>query len=200
MTGWIEPFVHSYGLYGLAADVFLEALGAPLPGETLLVIAAGMAASGVLDIRAVALVGFLAAVLGDNLGYLIGRRYGRRVVLRVGGRFGITEPRLDKVERILDHRGWVVVSVARFFPLLRQLNGLAAGTVGMRWSHFLAANIAGAALWVGLWSWLGYRVGGEAHLLPMLWHVLRRFAWVIVPPLLLAILGLGLWYRRRRSP
>ncbi|MCB1355377.1 MAG: DedA family protein [Maritimibacter sp.] len=199
MTGWIEPFVHAYGLYGLAADVFLEALGAPVPGETLLVIAAGMASGGVLDIRAVALVAFLAAVLGDNLGYLIGRRYGRQVVLSVGGRVGITEARLEKVERILDHRGWVVVSVARFFPLLRQLNGLAAGTVRMRWTHFLAANIAGAALWVGLWSWIGYRVGGEAHLLPLVWQVLHRFAWVIVPPLLIAMLGFGLWFRRRHT-
>lgn len=199
MAGWIEPFVHAYGLYGLAADVFLEAMGAPLPGETLLLISAGMAAEGTLDIRAVALVGFVAAVLGDNLGYLIGRRFGRRVVSAVGGRFGVTEARLDRVERVLDHRGWAVVTVARFFPLLRQLNGLAAGTIGMHWVRFLLANALGAALWVGVWSLVGYKLGATAHLLPPLWPLLHRFAWVGVPPLLVLVLAFGFWLRRRRA-
>ena len=199
MTGWLDPFVHTYGLYGLGADIFLEAMGAPMPGESLLVIASGMAADGVLDIRAVALVAVVAAVLGDNLGYLIGRRLGRRVVLRVGARVGITEARLDRVEKILDSRGWMIVTVARFFPLLRQLNGLSAGTIGMRWSHFLLANFAGAVLWVAVWAWVGYTVGAQAHLMPQLWLLLHRFAWAIVPPLLLAVIGLGLWYRRRRK-
>lgn len=197
MTGWIEPFLHHYGLIGLGADVFLEAMGAPVPGETLLVVTAGLAAAGTFDIRAVAVVGFLAAVLGDNLGYLIGRRFGRPMVLAKGARIGITPDRLDRVERLLDHRGWVVVTVARFVPLLRQLNGLAAGTVGMHWLHFGLANAFGAVLWVGVWSYVGYTVGDHVGLLPAVLHLLHRFAWVIVPPALLVVIAGGLWYRRR---
>jgi membrane protein DedA with SNARE-associated domain len=195
--GWIEPFIHSYGLFGLAVDIFLESMGAPLPGETLLAVAAGLAATGAFDIRMVALVAFAAAVLGDNLGYLIGRKFGRPVVLARGARFGITHERLDRVEAVLDHRGVLVVAVARFFPLLRQLNGLAAGTVGMHWLRFLAANAVGAAIWVGAWSWLAYGVGAHAGMLPALWHLLYRFAWVIVPGVILAMVGGWIFLRRR---
>lgn len=197
MTGWIEPFVQHFGLFGLGLDIFLEAMGAPLPGETLLMVASGLAAEGTFDIRAVIVVAFLAAVMGDNLGYLVGRRFGRPVVLAKGARFGITRDRLDRVEAVLDRRGAVVVAVARFFPLLRQLNGLAAGTAGMHWLHFVIANAVGAALWVGGWSWAAYTLGAHVGLLPVVWPLLHRFAWVLVPLLLVALVAGGIWLRRK---
>lgn len=180
-SGWIEPFVHTYGLFGLGLDVFLEAMGAPLPGETLLLVASGLAASGLFDIRAVMLVAFFAAALGDNVGYLIGRRFGRPFVLSAGARVGITEARLNRVEQVLEHRGAWIVVFARFVPFLRQLNGLAAGTVGMHWLRFVAANALGAALWVGVWSWAAFRLGAEADLMPAIWDILHRFAWILIP-------------------
>lgn len=197
MTAWIDAFVHQFGLIGLGIGVFLEAMGGPLPGETLLVVATGFAGEGVYSIGAVATVAVLAAVTGDNLAYLIGRRYGRPVILARGARFGLTHERLARVERVLDRRGWIVVTAARFFPLLRQLNGLAAGTVGMPWLHFGLANAAGALLWVGVWAAAGYGLGANADVLPRAWQVLHGFAWVIVPPLVLATLLGGVWLRRR---
>ncbi|GKY88117.1 hypothetical protein STA1M1_19860 [Sinisalibacter aestuarii] len=181
LHGWVEPFIHQYGLWGLWLDVFLEAMGAPVPGETLLVVAAGLAANGLFDIRAVVLVALIGAVMGDNLGYLIGRTFGRPVVLAKGARFGITHERLARVEHALNARGVIVVVFARFVPLLRQLNGLAAGTAGMHWLRFVIANAIGGALWVGLWSWLAYGLGAHAELLSRFWAWIHPFAWLIVP-------------------
>jgi membrane protein DedA with SNARE-associated domain len=199
LHGTLEPLVHTWGLWGLGADIFLEAMGLPLPGESFLVIAAGLAAGGTFDIRVVVLVAFLAATVGDNLGYLIGRFFGRPVVLRYGARFGITHERLLRVEEVLDRRGAIIVVIARFVVLLRQLNGLAAGVGGMHWARFAAANALGAALWVGTWATLAYRFGPQVEAaLPALWHHVSRYAVPVVPVLAVAlVLAWWRWGRRR---
>ena len=76
--------------------------------------------------------------------------------------------------------------------VLRQLNGLVAGTTGMRWLHFLAANPAGAALWVGLWATLAYRFGHTTDIVPFLWHHLNLVAAVGVPLLIAGLAYLRL--------
>ncbi len=185
----IEPFVRHFGLPGLFADVFLEALGMPLPGETLLIIASGLAGMGQINIYAIALTAFAAAVAGDNVGYLIGRKLGRPLIVKYGSRFGVTQERLAQVEDLIQRRGPLLVASARFFVVLRQLNGVAAGTAGMHWLKFLAANAVGAALWVGFWTTLAYRFGRDASILPHIFNhlsVVAMFA-VIAVAILLAV-------------
>jgi membrane protein DedA with SNARE-associated domain len=187
-----------WGLWGLGLDIFFEALGLPLPGETLLVLAAGAAGSGALDIRAVALVAFLSATAGGMGGFFVGQMLGRPLVLRHGKRFGITRERLDRVEAVLEKRGALVIVLARFVVLARQLGGLAAGITGMHWARFLMANALGAALWVAFWGGLAWYLGPAAeHLLPLLWHTALHFAWITVPLALGA--GLFAWQRWRRA-
>lgn len=193
----LEPFVRHYGLAGLFVDVFLESMGLPIPGETLLILASTLAGLGKLNIFAVAATAFAASVTGDNVGYLIGRKLGRPLVVRYGGRIGITRERLDRVERIIEKRGPIIVAAARFFVLLRQLNGIAAATAGMHWLRFLIANAIGAALWVGFWTVIAYRFGASPHILPYLW---RHMSWVaaIAVPLVLIVLLAGWWVRRNK--
>ena len=193
---WAEGFIAAYGAVALFACVTLEALGAPVPGESAIIFASAAAAEGKLDIRAVALAAFAGAVLGDNIGYLIGRKLGRPVILRFGKRFGFGAAQLDRAEAIARKRGPLMVVFARFVVLLRQLNGIVAGTTGMHWATFGIANAIGAALWVGVWTTLAYRFGRSAHeFLPFLWHHLHLLAAILVP---LLIVGLGvLWLRTR---
>jgi membrane protein DedA with SNARE-associated domain len=192
-----EPFVREFGLVGLFVDIFLESMGLPIPGETLLIIASTLAGLGKLDIYAVAATAFVAALAGDNAGYVVGRKLGRPLVVQYGGRIGITHERLERVARIIQKRGPIIVAVARFVVLLRQLNGVAAGTAGMHWLTFLVANAVGAALWVGFWTVVAYRFGAKTHILPYLW---RHLSWAAAVAVLIIVIVLIAGWVYRRGP
>ena len=152
------PLQH-YGLWAIFVLVLLEDFGIPVPGETVLIAGAVYAGSGRLNVVAVAVVGFVAAVLGDNIGYAIGRFGGRAIVLRWGKYVGMTAERLDKAEDFFNRHGGKIITIARFIEGLRQANGIIAGIAKMHWLRFVAFNMLGAALWVGTWVSIGYFAG-----------------------------------------
>ena len=154
--GALAPILNAYGYLAVGGLLFLEDFGVPVPGETILIAAAVYAGAGQLNIVAVILIGFLAAVLGDNAGFAIGHFGGRALVLRFGRYVFLTEDRLDKAERFFTRHGGKVVTIARFIEGLRQANGIVAGLAKMPWRRFLAFNALGAAIWVGTWSAVGY--------------------------------------------
>jgi membrane protein DedA with SNARE-associated domain len=158
----VKPYLDHYGYWALFGAVLLEDFGMPLPGETLLIASALLASQGEMHIVPVLLIGCVAAVTGDNIGYAIGRSGGRKLVLRYGRYVLITEKRLQKAEGFFRRYGGVVVVIARFFAVLRHLNGVVAGTVKMRWRRFLIYNMLGALLWVGFWGVLFYELGEKA--------------------------------------
>ena len=157
----LEPLLNNYGYLAVAGLVFVEDFGVPVPGETILIAAAVYAGAGRLNIAAVFALALLAAVLGDNLGYLIGRRLGRAAVLRYGRYVLLTPQRLDKAEGFFTRHGGKVVTIARFVSGLRQANGIVAGLTRMPWLRFVAFNVLGAALWVGAWCAAGYLAGSQ---------------------------------------
>ena len=195
ITQHLSDLVAHFGLPALFTSVTLEAIGAPLPGESAVMVSAVAAAAGRLKIHAVMLTAFAGAVLGDNIGYLIGRKLGRQAIARYGARFGATEDNLKRVEAVVRKHGPMMVVFARFFVILRQLNGIVAGTTGMRWTTFLAANATGAALWVGLWATLAYRLGRTADMLPFFLHHLALFAAVLIFALIATLIVLRLRHR-----
>ena len=151
-SGVVAPYLDRYGYAAVFGALLLEAFGLPLPGETALIAGAALAAEDKLHLAPLLACAWLAAVLGDNIGFAIGRFGGRRLIVRYGAKIGITESRLARVEALFRRYGGAVVLVARFFALLRQLNGIVAGTVGMGWWRFLSYNAVGAALWVSAWG------------------------------------------------
>lgn len=155
--------LHDWGYAAVAAFLFFEDFGVPLPGETMLIAASLYAGAGHLNVWVVGIVGFLAAVLGDNVGYLIGRKGGRKVVDRWGRYVFVTPERFDRAEAWFVKHGGVVVCFARYVEGLRQLNGVIAGTVEMPWKKFLFFNALGAALWVSTWTSLGYLAGNNVE-------------------------------------
>ena len=158
-----QRYVAEYGYSVVFLGVFLESFGMPTPGESLMIAGSILASRGKLDIFMVAFVCWVAAVMGDNIGYLIGRKGGRVLVLRYGPRVRIKHEHIHYVEGFFDRHGGAVVLFARFVVVLRQLNGIVAGTMGMNWWHFLAYNSLGAALWVGFWTGLAYWFGKRFH-------------------------------------
>ena len=151
LVAGLESFVHHYGVFAVFLLVTIEALGAPVPGETLLIFAAVLAGRGEMSLPGLLIFASAGAVLGDNIGYAIGRTLGRGTILRYGGKVGLTDARFATVESIFRRYGSATVLFARFFNILRQLNGIVAGILGMSWRRFLLFNALGGVLWVTVW-------------------------------------------------
>ncbi|MEW1773392.1 DedA family protein [Streptomyces sp. NPDC086777] len=155
----LAPLLTHYGYWAVGGVVLVEDFGVPAPGETVLIAAGVYAGAGDLNIVAVAVIAFAAAVVGDNVGYLIGHTGGRAFVHRWGRYVFLTPERFAAAEEFFTRHGGKIVTVARFVEGLRQVNGIVAGTSGMPWRRFLVFNALGAALWAGLWVSLAYVAG-----------------------------------------
>ncbi|CAK7283342.1 DedA family protein [Streptomyces sp. RM1] len=192
----LAPLLAHYGYWAVGAVILVEDFGVPAPGETILLAAGVYAGAGELDVVKVALIAFAAAVVGDNIGYLIGHYGGRAFVHRWGRYVFLTPKRFATAEEFFHRHGGKIVTVARFVEGLRQVNGIIAGTSGMRWRRFLVFNALGAALWVGLWTSLAYLAG--SHITEVYDEIKRYEIYVLVA---LAVLVVALVVRhvlRRR--
>jgi membrane-associated protein len=154
--GWV---VEAWGYVGISAVVILGNMGLPIPEETVLILAGYLVWEGKLRLAVVLGVGVVSAVLGDNIGYWIGREFGRRAVERYEGWFFVTPARLDAMQRIVARYGPLAVFAARFLPGLRFLAGPVAGITGLRPVPFLLANVLGASLYVPAAVGIGYAIG-----------------------------------------
>lgn len=174
-----------------------ESAGLPVPGETSLLVSAVLAGDGRLSPWGVALAGFAGAVLGDNLGYWVGRKFGMRLArLPVLRRF-YTPERLAAAERLSGRRGaFAAIFLARFAVLLRVLGGPLAGMHRMPWPRFLLANASGAAVWVGAVVTAGIVIGDNLHRAHML---LTGGGLAILAVAVLAIAAAIVRTRRRRA-
>jgi len=157
----LAPLLEDYGYLAVGTLVLLDNGGIPVPGQTILVAAAVYAGAGRLNFPAVLAVAVAAAVIGNALGYLIGLKGGRAFVHRWGRYVLLTPARLERAEEFFERHGAAVVTWARFVDVLRQTNGIIAGTVGMPWRRFMVFNVIGAALWAGVWAGLGYAAGAH---------------------------------------
>jgi membrane protein DedA with SNARE-associated domain len=202
--GALEPWIHDYGVAAVFMILTLESLGLPLPGESLLVIAAVLAGHGDLSFPGLLVAAWAGSVLGDNIGYLIGRMLGHRLILRYGAKIGVTTERLHRVEAVFAHYGPVTVAFARFFAVLRQLNGVVAGTVQMDWGRFMAFNALGGALWVLAWTMAGFYLSrhgaGIAALLHKLGYLGALFTAIALILVLIYLFGHRVFARLRGGP
>jgi membrane protein DedA with SNARE-associated domain len=189
----VTHLVDHYGLLFLFGIVALESAGAWVPGETALVTAGVLAAQGHLSIELVVLVAALAAILGDNIGYWIGRAGGRRLAERLPwlARF------LPPAERFFTRHGGKAVFFARFLAGLRVTGAWMAGISRMHWWRFFGWNALGGIVWataVGLIAYFFGRAAGDA-----ISHYGLYGAAVAVVLGAAALVGVHLWRRRAES-
>lgn len=197
MTGHLTALVAHYGYLGIALLVGVEGFGLPAPGETAIIAGAGFAAHGELNVVGVAVAAFLAAVIGDSIGYLIGRTGGRPLILRYGRYVRLTPERFARLEAFMGRNGPKVVAVARFVEGLRQFNGIIAGATGMPWRRFVAYNALGAAAWVGVWVTAGYLAGDHLRAIEAELH--RYQAYALAAGVLAALAWVAWRVRRRKA-
>lgn len=158
----MSGLVHHYGLLALFLIVMLESGGVPLPGETALIAAGVLASSGKLDITAVIAVAAVAAIVGDNLGYWIGRTGGRRLLERSRRVSRFSQRTLPWAEDFFRRHGPKTIFLARFFSILRVTAAWMAGVSRMHWWTFFAWNAAGGICWALLVGLVSYFAGQAA--------------------------------------
>jgi len=197
LVAGLESFVHHYGVFAVFLIVTIEALGAPVPGETLLIFSAVLAGRGEMSLPGLLIFASAGAVLGDNIGYAIGRTLGRGTILRYGGKVGLTDARFATVESIFRRYGSATVLFARFFNILRQLNGIVAGILGMSWRRFLLFNALGGVLWVTVWVLAATYFTEHLAILTTLAHHTKVVAIILVVGIL--IFALACLTRRLRG-
>jgi len=186
--------ITDWGYLGIFLVVVLGNIGLPVPEETVLALAGYLVWSGRLQLLPVLIVGIVSAVAGDNLGYWVGRRYGRRAVERYA-RWLLKPGRVLVAERFIRQYGALAVCIARFVGGFRFLAGPLAGAVGLPIRSFLFGNVLGAILFVPYAVGIGLAFGhGVGPYLARIQHVLEGIGRLVLAGVVLLVV---LWVARR---
>ncbi len=191
----MADLLHLIGRYGYLVvffGVMLEGAGMPLPGETVLIAAGALVHRGVLDFGDTLFFGILGAVVGNQIGYWVGRFGGRPFVLRWGRYAFITPERFGHAEALFVRHGGSAVFVSRFVVGLRVFGALLAGTNRMPWGKFTLYNVRGGTVWTTAAVLLGYFMWASISLVE---HWVGRVSLLLLSALALALL-LRWTYRR----
>jgi len=187
-----EPVLSRYGYLAIFLAVLVEGVGIPAPGQTLVITGAVMAARNDLRIGWVLAWAVAAAVLGNSLGYLLGKHGGRFLLMRLKA----IESRLARMEAIFQRYGKGVILIARFVDGLRQLNGWVAGMLRMPWGVFMLFNVLGAVLWVGVWGLGAYYLDKDMDQILLFFHQAKPWDLILTLTGFLALAGFLFWRRR----
>jgi len=160
----LQNALDNFGYAAVALFIMIESSGIPFPGETMLLLASFYAAvSHQLQIPLVIACAACGAIIGDNIGYVIGRTGGRPIVVRYGRYFHIKPQHLDLAEAFFAKHGNKTVFLGRFITLLRAWAAFLAGVNHMQWRTFLFYTAAGGILWATIFGTLGYIAGRFFH-------------------------------------
>lgn len=195
----LRPYLSApWGYVIVGAATFLEnsvGAGVIVPGETLVIIGGFYARLGELSLPWVAVAACVGAILGDNVGYLIGRRFGRGFLERHGRRLLITPERLERADEYYRSHGGKTVFLGRFIPFVRSIGFILAGVAHMRWRRFLLYDVAGSVVWGIGNTVLGYVIGASYER----WKGYLTPVGLAVLVLLLAFILWTRWRGRRRE-
>jgi membrane protein DedA with SNARE-associated domain len=188
-----EPLLLHYGVAVIMVAVAAEGFGIPVPGQTLLVVGAVLAARGKFDITWLLLLAWFATVIGNLIGYYLGRLGGRRLLARLP----VNPDHLKRMEALCVRHGHTLVLVARFIDGLRQLSNFIVGILQMPPALFLLMTSVGAALWVGVWGLGAYLLDRHIHALALGVKQLAPYTWAATL-LLVLLLGIYVFHRNTR--
>ncbi|AWN42721.1 DedA family protein [Methylobacterium durans] len=162
ILGDLSHLIATHGLWIVALVIGLESMGLPLPGETCLVTAAIYAgATGNLHLASVIAAAMAGAVIGDSVGFWIGRSVGQRTLIRHGPRVGITPEKIKLGRYLFLRHGGKVVFLGRFVAVLRVLAALLAGANRMTWPRFFLFNATGGFVWATVFACGAYFFGSR---------------------------------------
>lgn len=189
----IFDLVTTYGYIIVLLVVMAESAGAPVPGETSLLLAGALAGAGQLWLPGVIVAAAAGAIIGDTAGYWIGRRYGIPLLRKHGRLFRFDELKLHRAEAFFARHGDKTVFLGRFVPIGRIFSAVLAGVSHMEYRRFLLWNATGGIVWASLMGTLGYFFGSQ---LPLIEGIVQRFGFGLLGLIILAVLVRALIVRR----
>ena len=193
-THTLDTLLSQFGYAAVFAFVAVESLGVPFPGETMLIVAAVYAgATHHLAIELVWAVAAAGAIVGDNVGYWIGRVGGYPLLRRYGPKVRVDASKLKVGRLLFDRHGGKVVFFGRFVSILRTYAAFLAGTTRMGYWRFLAFNAAGGIVWSAAYAFGFYYLGSTLK------RVQEPFDIVIGAVAAIVVVGLLLWIRRHQE-
>jgi membrane protein DedA with SNARE-associated domain len=189
----ISQFISDWGYAGIFLVVILGNI-LPIPEETVLAVAGYLVWSGRLQLAPVFVVAFVSAVASDNLGYWLGRRYGRARVERYARR--LLKPRhLMVAESFVSRHGALAICVAHFVGGFRVLAGPLAGAGGLPFRSFLRGNLLGAVLFVPYGVGIGYAIGyGLGPYMAHVQHALEAIGHIVLLLMIIVVVVLVAWH------
>lgn len=184
----IQPLVAQHGYWVVFLIVMLESAGVPLPGETILILASGYAgATGQLDLALVIACAAAGAIIGDNIGFWIGRTFGAKFLLRYGKFVHLPESRLKLGQYLFQKHGAKIVFFGRFVAFLRVFAALLAGVNQYHWPQFLFFNAAGGIIWalvIGIGAFLFgdsiHRISGPLGIIALAGAIAGVIAFMVI--------------------
>jgi membrane protein DedA with SNARE-associated domain len=188
----VTHLIVTYGYFAVALLVAVESLGVPLPGETILVAAALYAGqTHHLSIWILFVVAAASAIVGDNVGYVLGRVAGDRLIRRYGHFVRLDEAKLAVGRDLFDRHGAKVVFFGRFVSILRTYAAFLSGTARMPWRQFFVYNAAGGVLWAALYAFASYGFGNAFSSAQTL------ITWSLVGVAVATVMAIAILLRRR---
>jgi len=196
----LQNALNNFGYAAVALFIMIESSGIPFPGETMLLLASFYAAvSHQLQIPVVIACAAFGAIIGDNIGYLIGRTGGRAFIVRYGKYVFIKPEHLALAEAYFAKHGNKTVFFGRFIALLRAWAAFLAGVNHMYWRTFLFYNAAGGIVWATIYGILGYIAGRFFHdNFAQVERLAATLGWLGTGFIVVAVLAVLIVFRVRR--
>lgn len=192
-------FIGQYGYLVIFFGVMLESVGIPLPGETILIAAGFLVHQGTLAPSETIVFGISGTIVGNQIGYWVGRQGGRPFILRWGHYVGITTKRLVRVEGFFARHGGKAVLLSRFVPGFRAFGALVAGIGRMYWRTFFFYNVLAGVVWAPASVILGYLFSGSLDLIEE-WMGLATVLLVLLLVLILVFYLAYRWVAGNKTP
>lgn len=199
----LQAALNDFGYLAVTLFIMIESSGIPFPGETMLLLSSFYAANDQhLQIPFVIICAALGAIIGDNIGYFVGRTWGKTVVERYGRYLFIKPEHIERAENFFAKHGDKTVFFGRFVAVLRAWAAFLAGVNQMKWTTFLVYNAAGGILWATCFGLLGYFAGRVFHdNFAQVEHLARNVSWTVSGIILVAVAVIVtiILYRRKNS-
>jgi membrane protein DedA with SNARE-associated domain len=192
----IAGLIQKYGYVTIFTLVMLGNMGVPVPEESPVILAGYASQKLWLDYKTAVLVCIISAIVGDNIGYMIGRKGGRPLLLRYGKYVGLNEEKLARLEGFFERYGDKTVFVARFIAGLRWAAGPLSGAAKMPFGRFLFFNASGAIVWVLIMTQLGYQLASN---LDFVIEVVAKAKVVIIGAAIIAFIAYRVYKKRQTN-